>query len=81
MKKLMLLGAFLGFLIGLSFGVLQETPWPSVLWRASVAAAAAGLLLRWWGNQWVRGLREAHAVKMASPALETVSAAASASKR
>lgn len=60
MKYLMILGGLLGFGIGLIFGWIQESSWPSILWRASVAAYVAGLLLRWWGRIWMQGLRQAH---------------------
>jgi hypothetical protein len=58
MKKLMVMGAMIGFGIGIIFGVLQECSWPSILWRGSVAAFVAGMLLRWWGRLWVQSLRE-----------------------
>jgi hypothetical protein len=60
MKLLMLLGGLIGFLIGIFFGVVQESRWPSVLWRASIAAYAAGLLMRWWGRVWVKSLHESY---------------------
>ncbi|HTI70740.1 MAG TPA: hypothetical protein VMF06_12290 [Candidatus Limnocylindria bacterium] len=74
MKKLMILGAMLGFLIGATFGILQECSWPAVLWRSSVAAAAAGLLLRWWGKLWISGLRAAYAAKNAAAIAQAVPA-------
>ena len=62
MKKLMISGGFLGLLIGLGFGATTcGSEWPAVLWRASVAALATGLLLRWWGGVWIRALQQAHA--------------------
>ena len=76
MKKLMVLGAMLGFLIGTTFGLLQQCSWPSVLWRASIAAAAAGLLLRWWGKLWISGLRESYAQKQAAAAAQPPPSAA-----
>jgi len=69
MKQMMLIGGLLGFLIGLSFGLAQSSEWPSVLWRASVAAYVAGLLLRWWGRIWIRSLQQAHQQRLtAAPA-------------
>lgn len=59
MKPLMILGAVIGFVIGSGFALAGNNPWPQVLWRASVAALAAGWLTRWWSRAWVRGLREA----------------------
>jgi hypothetical protein len=32
-------------------------PWPTVLWRACVAALVAGMLARWWGRIWLTGLQ------------------------
>jgi hypothetical protein len=58
MKKLMMMGAIVGFSIGIIFGLLHESTWPSILWRGSVAALIAGLLMRWWGKLWIQGLRE-----------------------
>ncbi len=57
MKKLMLLGGMLGFGIGVVFGRLQEASDATILWRACVAALAAGLLMRWWGRLWITNLK------------------------
>jgi hypothetical protein len=59
MKKLMILGAILGFSGGLVFGLLQHSPWPEVLWRASIVCFGSSYLFRWWGRVWLRSLREA----------------------
>lgn len=58
MKQLMIIGGLAGFLIGLGFGSLQQSPWPNILWRSLVVTYAAALLMRWWGGLWIRGLRE-----------------------
>jgi hypothetical protein len=55
----MILGGLLGFLLSLSIGLAQDSAWPNMLWRASVAAFAGGLLLRWWGGVWMKSLRQA----------------------
>jgi hypothetical protein len=65
MKKLMIMGGLLGFLIGTSVGLAQHSSWPSILWRSSVASLAAGFLLRWWGQVWMNSLAEAHQQKLA----------------
>ncbi len=57
MKLLMLLGAILGFAIGFAFSLLQQSPWPRVVWHACVGAYLAGMLLRWWGRLWEKNLR------------------------
>lgn len=59
MRLWLLLGGLIGFVIGITFGLLQGCPWPSVIWRASVAMFLAGVLMRWWGGVWVRSLKEA----------------------
>ena len=58
MKLMMMLGGLLGFGIGLTFGLAQESAWPAVIWRSSAAALCAGLLLRWWGKLWIKSLHE-----------------------
>ncbi len=59
MKVLLLIGALLGFGIGLIFSWVEESSWPSCLWHACLAAYLAGLLLRWWGRAWRKNLAEA----------------------
>jgi hypothetical protein len=66
MKKMMIMGGFLGFLIGTSVGLAQHRSWSSILWRASVASLGAGFLLRWWGQVWIKGLTEAYQEKLAA---------------
>jgi len=58
MKMLMILGGLLGFGIGISLGLARQSDWASMLWRSALAAYGAGLLMRWWGGVWVRGLKE-----------------------
>jgi hypothetical protein len=58
MKALIALGAIVGFVIGVGFGLAASSPWPSVLWRASAAAMIASVLTRWWGRIWMQGLRD-----------------------
>ncbi|MBI3876017.1 MAG: hypothetical protein HY300_08700 [Verrucomicrobia bacterium] len=64
MKLLMVLGGLVGFAIGIGSGLAQQGAWPDVLWRASAAALAAGLLLRWWGRLWIKALAQAHQEKV-----------------
>ena len=56
----MLYGGLLGFMIGIGFGVAQGSAWPDAIWRGSVVALGAGLLLRWWGGLWVKVLAHSH---------------------
>jgi len=57
MKTLMLTGTVIGFLLGIGLGFAGRTDWPSAFLHAAAAAAALGLLMRWWGGVWLRGLR------------------------
>jgi hypothetical protein len=66
MKLLMLIGAMLGFSLGLALGYAGRSDWPSTLWRASAAAAALGMLMRWWGRAWVRNLEASLAERRAA---------------
>jgi hypothetical protein len=68
MRLLMLLGGFIGFLIGVLLGAAQGSAWPGVLWRSSVAAFLAGVVLRWWGKVWARNLQEAQRERHSRPA-------------
>jgi hypothetical protein len=67
-KKFMITGGLAGFLIGLAFGLIRQSAWPSILWRASVVALVLGILLRWWGRIWVESLRQAGAERTAAQA-------------
>jgi hypothetical protein len=60
MKLIMVLGGLIGFVIGLGFSWAQGSPWPSVVWRAAIAALLAGVLLRWWGRLWIHCLHQSH---------------------
>jgi hypothetical protein len=60
MKMLMLSGTIIGFLLGIGLGLAKRTDWPSVFLHATAAAAALGLLMRWWAGVWLRGLRASY---------------------
>jgi hypothetical protein len=69
MRLLMILGGLIGFLIGLALGAAQGAALPQVIWRSSVAAFVAGVVLRWWGKVWLSSLHkelEARAVAAAA---------------
>ena len=68
MKKLMIMGGLIGFLIGIIFGLMQGVGWPALLWRASISSLSAGLLLRWGGGVWIRSLQESCAQRLAAEA-------------
>ena len=57
MKMLMIMGAIIGFSLGLALGFANRADWPSTLLRACAAAAAVGLLMRWWGRVWLQSLK------------------------
>ena len=59
MKKLMILGALIGFASGVIIGLAKGSPWPDVLWRSSVVCFIASYLFRWWGRVWLRSLHQA----------------------
>jgi len=65
MKKLMIMGGLTGFLIGFGVGIINDVAWPALFFRASVTALAAGVLMRWWGSVWIRGLHESLAQRSA----------------
>lgn len=57
MKTLMLMGAMIGFSLGIALGYAGRAKWPTMLWHACAAAAFLGWLMRWWAGVWTRGLR------------------------
>ncbi|HYE32420.1 MAG TPA: hypothetical protein VEH27_13390 [Methylomirabilota bacterium] len=61
MKKLMILGAMLGFGGGAILSLLQGASPGVVLWRATISSVVAAYLFRWWGRIWIRALHDAHA--------------------
>jgi hypothetical protein len=75
MKKMMIMGGFLGFGIGGVTGLVKEVTWPALFLRACVAALFSGLLLRWWGQVWLSGLKDSlaqtAAAKSAPPGTPT----------
>jgi hypothetical protein len=40
--------------------------WPGVFLRSAIATLDGGVLLRWWGENWVQTLREVHNQRMAA---------------
>jgi hypothetical protein len=72
MKRLMILGALIGFSSGVIFGLLQGSPWPEVLWRASVACFASSYLFRWWGRVWLHALRASQLERLDTSELQGI---------
>jgi len=66
MKLIMVLGGLIGFAIGFGFSWAQGSPWPSVVWRAAIAALGAGILLGWWGRLWIRCLVQSQRERQAA---------------
>lgn len=58
MKKMMIMGGFIGFGLGVTTGLVKEISWPALFLRACVAALFSGLLFRWWGRVWIGGLKD-----------------------
>ncbi len=71
MKKLMILGALIGFSSGLLLGTLQGASWPDALWRASVVCLVSSYLFRWWGRMWLQALRQAQEQRMELASLDS----------
>ena len=69
MKALMILGALIGFGIGLLLALSGHGTWPTAVFRAAAAAVAGGMLLRWWGRVWLQSLRAAREQQMTQSAL------------
>lgn len=58
MRLLVILGGMIGFGSGVLWGWFNQSLGAEALWRASVAALAAGFLMRWWGKVWIRSLQQ-----------------------
>jgi hypothetical protein len=69
MKSLMLPTALFAFALAILAGVAVGNAWDSIFWKSSVAAAAGGLLGRWWGRAWIRNLERAGRTRAAAAAL------------
>ncbi|MBL9128898.1 MAG: hypothetical protein JNL97_14700 [Verrucomicrobiales bacterium] len=69
---MMLTGAALGFGVGITFSLLRQSTWPTVIWHACVAAYVAGMLFRWWGRHWTKNLRLALVEKQAAAVKEAL---------
>ena len=59
MKSIMILGANVGFVLGMSASILNECSWSVALGRAGIAALIGGILGRWWGKIWFTELQSA----------------------
>ena len=57
MKLLILLGGLVGFVTGIGLGLIREKSLCSIILHACVVMYAGGLLMRWWGRVWIRGLQ------------------------
>ena len=59
MKAIMILGANVGFVLGISASILGGCSWSTALGHAGIAALAGGILGRWWGKIWYTELHSA----------------------
>jgi hypothetical protein len=59
MKAIMILGANIGFLLGLGTSILNDCSGATAIWHAGAAALAGGILGRWWGKVWFAELESA----------------------
>jgi len=55
----MILGANVGFVLGISASILGVCSWSTALGHAGIAALAGGILGRWWGRIWYTELHSA----------------------
>jgi L-asparagine transporter-like permease len=80
MKKLMTIGGLIGFGVGIVSGLAENCSWPAILFRSSVAAFLASILLRWWGKVWMVSLQQAYFEQVqAAAAAESAASRAPAS--
>ena len=79
MKKLMITGGMIGFAIAVATGLANQSGWPAILCRASIAALFAGIMLRWWGKVWLQSWEQACNEKLL--AQERAESAATASPK
>jgi hypothetical protein len=73
MKRLMILGGIVGFVIGIAFGGAEQSAWPAAFWKSCAAALISGMLLRWWGRVWVSGLKQSLGKRSSEAKLGAVS--------
>ena len=70
MKRMMLTGAMVGMGMGFGLGWVRQIPLAEAFVHGCVAAYCGGLLMRWWGRIWFRGLREAYEERLAAAIAE-----------
>ena len=64
MRKFMITGALIGFVIGGFSGLAQGAGGSEVFWRAAVSAGVLGMLMRWWWGVWRKSLHEAQMIQI-----------------
>lgn len=60
---MLMLGGFIGFGTGVILGVVQSGSWQDLIWKSAIAAYLGGLLMRWWGNLWVKCIKDSETLK------------------
>ena len=63
---MMILGGLLGLVIGIAFGLAQQSAWPDVIWKAALATYFSGLLMRWWGSVWMKCLNQVQSASVST---------------
>jgi hypothetical protein len=58
MKAMMILGAVIGFFLGVVSSISGDCTASTVFWHASVTALVGSLLARWWGRLWFINLAD-----------------------
>jgi hypothetical protein len=59
MKSMMILGAVVGFAVGVGGSLAGDCTGATTLWHAGVAALVGGILARWWSRLWFISLADA----------------------
>lgn len=63
MKLWLLIGAMLGFGLGLGFGLVRDKTLGAVVLQSCVMLYLGAWLMRWWGRGWERAWRESQGGK------------------
>jgi hypothetical protein len=67
MKKIMIMGGFVGFGIGVITGLVKEGMWPALFFGLCGAVLFSNLMFLGWGQAWRSGLNERLASLTSTP--------------
>jgi hypothetical protein len=71
MRLLVIMGGLTGFAIGMVPAWIKHGEIAATLWRASVGALVAGLLMRWWGSVLLQNLQQSVVQRQAQSAAKS----------